>query len=206
MTDCSIDTEPSLEFRKKTRRVLAFCKTKFSMCTLPKSSSSPSITLLPIWWMGRHIQNCKKASTWFIEWSIKTHSSPKADPPLSRNYVRILIVSPYLHSLENCWVMLSWDAPLGDLWSHGRLWNIHGQHYVNLIGKQVVGANKYRNLEYVEYLKIYWGIFDHELQRSAKRRGCLLSYSQAEPGRELTQPSPRLLAEPCKACRNVYGQ
>ena len=35
------------------------------------------------------------------------------------------------------------------------------------------------------------------LQRSAKRRGCLLSYSQAEPGRELTQPSPRLLAEPC---------
>ena len=32
---------------------------------------------------------------------------------------------------------------------------------------------------------------------SAKRRGCLLSYSQAEPGRELTQPSPRLLAEPC---------
>ena len=35
------------------------------------------------------------------------------------------------------------------------------------------------------------------LQRSAKRRGCLISYSQAEPGRELTQPSPRLLAKPC---------
>ena len=35
------------------------------------------------------------------------------------------------------------------------------------------------------------------IQRSAKRRGCLLSYSQAEPGRELTKPSPRLLAEPC---------
>ena len=34
------------------------------------------------------------------------------------------------------------------------------------------------------------------IQRSAKRRGCLLSYSQAEPGRELTQPSLRLLAEP----------
>ena len=33
--------------------------------------------------------------------------------------------------------------------------------------------------------------------RSAKRRGCLLSYSQAEQGKELTQPSPRLLAEPC---------
>ena len=32
---------------------------------------------------------------------------------------------------------------------------------------------------------------------SAKRRGCLLSYSQAELGRELTQPSSRLLAEPC---------
>ena len=30
-----------------------------------------------------------------------------------------------------------------------------------------------------------------------KRRGCLLSYSRAEPGRELTQPRPRLLAEPC---------
>ena len=35
------------------------------------------------------------------------------------------------------------------------------------------------------------------LQGSAKRRGCLLSNSQADPGRELTQPSPRLLAEPC---------
>ena len=35
------------------------------------------------------------------------------------------------------------------------------------------------------------------VQRSAKMRGCLLSYSQAEPGRELTQPKPRLLAEPC---------
>ena len=38
-------------------------------------------------------------------------------------------------------------------------------------------------------------------QRSAKRRGCLLTYSQAEPGRELTQPSPRLLAEPCTKSR-----
>ena len=28
-------------------------------------------------------------------------------------------------------------------------------------------------------------------------RGCLLSYSQAKPGRELTQPSRRLFAEPC---------
>ena len=36
------------------------------------------------------------------------------------------------------------------------------------------------------------------VQRSAKSRGCLLSYSQAEPGRQLTQPSPTLLAEPCK--------
>ena len=35
------------------------------------------------------------------------------------------------------------------------------------------------------------------IQGSAKRLGCLLSYSQAEPGRELTQPIPRLLAEPC---------
>ena len=35
------------------------------------------------------------------------------------------------------------------------------------------------------------------VQGSAKRRGCLLSYNQAEPGRELTQPSTRLLAEPC---------
>ena len=41
---------------------------------------------------------------------------------------------------------------------------------------------------------------DH-VQRSAKRRDCLLSYSQAQPGRELTQPSPCLLAEPC----NVQG-
>ena len=36
------------------------------------------------------------------------------------------------------------------------------------------------------------------IQGSAKRRCCLLSYSQAEPGKELTQPSPRLLAEPCR--------
>ena len=39
---------------------------------------------------------------------------------------------------------------------------------------------------------------DFPLQRSAKRRGCLLSYSQAEPGRELMQPRKHLLAEPCK--------
>ena len=46
-------------------------------------------------------------------------------------------------------------------------------------------------------------IFSGPVQRSAKRRGCLLSYSQAEPGRELTQPSPCLLAEPCtNACIN----
>ena len=35
------------------------------------------------------------------------------------------------------------------------------------------------------------------VQRSAKRRSCLLCYSQAEPGRELTQPRKHLLAEPC---------
>ena len=45
-----------------------------------------------------------------------------------------------------------------------------------------------------------------ELQRSAKRRGCLLSYSQAEPGRELTQPSPCLLAEPCMTSALRVGQ
>ena len=43
------------------------------------------------------------------------------------------------------------------------------------------------------------------LQRSAKRRGCLLSYSQAEPGRKLTQPSPRLLAEPCIHVEFIQG-
>ena len=43
-----------------------------------------------------------------------------------------------------------------------------------------------------------------KIQRSAKRRGCLLSYSQAEPGRELTQPSPRLLAEPCILTATSY--
>ena len=30
----------------------------------------------------------------------------------------------------------------------------------------------------------------------------MLSYSQAEPGRELTQPSPRLLAEPVKRAKD----
>ena len=35
------------------------------------------------------------------------------------------------------------------------------------------------------------------VQRSAKRRSCLLCYRQAEPGREFKQPSPRLLAKPC---------
>ena len=30
-----------------------------------------------------------------------------------------------------------------------------------------------------------------------KRWGCLLSYSQAQPGRDITQPSLRLLAKPC---------
>ena len=36
------------------------------------------------------------------------------------------------------------------------------------------------------------------VQISAKRCGCLLSYSQAELGRELTQPRKHLLAEPCR--------
>ena len=36
-------------------------------------------------------------------------------------------------------------------------------------------------------------------------RGCLLSYSQAEPGRELTQPSPHLLAEPCTMTKVIQG-
>ena len=40
-------------------------------------------------------------------------------------------------------------------------------------------------------------IMARTIKSSAKRLGCLLSYSQAEPGRELTQPSPCLLAEPC---------
>ena len=42
-----------------------------------------------------------------------------------------------------------------------------------------------------------WQILMSGLQRSAKRRGCLLSYSQAEPGRELTQPRKHLLAKLC---------
>ena len=52
----------------------------------------------------------------------------------------------------------------------------------------------------------------YTLQRWAKRRGCLLSYSQTEPGRELPQPSPRLVAEPSRCyffwdiipCKQVY--
>ena len=48
-------------------------------------------------------------------------------------------------------------------------------------------------------LGLYW-----KLQRSAKRRGCLISYSQAEPGIELTQPRTHLLAEPCiHTSRNI---
>ena len=42
------------------------------------------------------------------------------------------------------------------------------------------------------------------VQRSAKRRGCLLSYGKAEAGRELTQPRKYLLAEPCM-CRKVFS-
>ena len=43
---------------------------------------------------------------------------------------------------------------------------------------------------------------DTYVQRLAKRRGFLLSYSQAEPGRELTQPRTHLLAEPCTITSN----
>ena len=52
-------------------------------------------------------------------------------------------------------------------------------------------------------LEIYFAIL--KVQRSAKRRGCLLSYSQAQPGRELTQPSPCLLAKPCTFL-TAFGQ
>ena len=36
-----------------------------------------------------------------------------------------------------------------------------------------------------------------KIERLAKRRDCLLSYSQAEPEGELTQPRKHILAEPC---------
>ena len=42
-----------------------------------------------------------------------------------------------------------------------------------------------------------------DVQRSAKRRGCLLSNSQAEPGRELTQPSTCLSADACTETLSV---
>ena len=45
---------------------------------------------------------------------------------------------------------------------------------------------------------VIWHVCER-VKRLAKRWGCLLSYSQAEPGRELTQPSPHLLAEPCRS-------
>ena len=45
-------------------------------------------------------------------------------------------------------------------------------------------------------INFQWRLTDL-IQRSAKRRGCLLTYSQAKPRRKLTQPSPRLIAEPC---------
>ena len=44
------------------------------------------------------------------------------------------------------------------------------------------------------------------VQRSAKRRGCLISYSQAEPGRDLTQPSSCLLAEPCRLAAAPFSR
>ena len=59
-------------------------------------------------------------------------------------------------------------------------------HFASFSGQRVQAHTPYYSI-----------IFCTHLQRSAKRRGCLLSYSQAEPRRELTQPSPRLLAEPC---------
>ena len=40
----------------------------------------------------------------------------------------------------------------------------------------------------------------------AMRRGCLLSYSQAEPEKELTQPRKHLLAEPCISQRENITQ
>ena len=49
-------------------------------------------------------------------------------------------------------------------------------------------------------------VFDFkDIQRSGKRCGCLLSYSQAEPGRALTQPRKHLLAEPCMFLTNLQS-
>ena len=49
--------------------------------------------------------------------------------------------------------------------------------------------------------------FVTNLQRSAKRRGCLLNYSQAEPGGQSRQPMLYLLAEPCRVnCARASNQ
>ena len=46
-------------------------------------------------------------------------------------------------------------------------------------------------------MPFYFSTAEERVQRSVKWRGCLLSYSQAEPGRELTQPSLCVSVEPC---------
>ena len=59
----------------------------------------------------------------------------------------------------------------------------HSVWFMGEAGRQIV---KIRGHCIVVYLFVCL----HAVQRTAKRRGCLLSYSQAESGRELTQPSP----------------
>ena len=70
-----------------------------------------------------------------------------------------------------------------------------GRQQVPPLGYTMVDGNIKFNIPITQLLHT----FSHAptIQRPAKRRGCLLSYGQAEPGRELMQPSLRLLAEPC---------
>ena len=92
---------------------------------------------------------------------------------LSTTYVQILLLGPVLSSKLKSYIpSLSKLVTCSSLDSH--LWNS-------------------------EYHAVHWrDLYRMDMQRLAKRRGFLLSYSQSEPRRALTQqPRKHLLAEPC---------
>ena len=93
---------------------------------------------------------------------------------------------PFLRTLEN---RGTWLKPF-------RICTLLPRGGRRLMWGTVSGVDYTWLMIWVFFTQIWWIQYLH-LQRLAKSHGCLLSYSQAEPGRKITQPSPRLLAEPC---------
>ena len=140
----------------------------------------------------------KKATTTSLNFDIEAvkleHARKAWNPTASVRGGQVQIVSLHIW-FELCDTTLEWK-PIGGKNAGWRINSCIGFVGSFPTGRWAVVATTYRSASSCNACKPK-SILPKALQGSAKRRGCLLSYSQAEPGRDLTQPRKHLLAEPC---------